>query len=88
MKKFLVISYDPDQQQWFYDVIFAKDDSSAKQRILEIRDYCVDADPIDMENLQRMTKNAQAETLEESEKWMAELADERDAFEDAKQKRK
>lgn len=85
MNKYLVVSYDSDQQQWHYDVVFAADDSAAKERILGLRDYCVDADVFNMEALASMNKNVQAETLEESEKWLADLADERDADEDAKQ---
>jgi hypothetical protein len=88
VKKYLVVSYDPDQQQWHYDVIFAGTEDAAKERILTIRDYCVDADAISMDDLQRMTTKAQEETLHDSERWMAELADERDADEDARAKAK
>ncbi len=82
--KYLVVSYDADQEQWHYDVIFASSDEAAKERILALRDYCVDADVINMADLAHMNKNVQSETIEESENWLAELADERDTNEDAK----
>lgn len=82
--KYLVVSYDADQQQWHYDVIFAANEYAAKTRVLTLRDYCTDADVIEMSDLQHMSKRVQAETLEESEKWLAELSDERDTNEDAK----
>jgi len=83
VKKFIVVSYEPEQQSWYYDVVFAESEDAAKQRILRLRDYCIDADVFDMRVLQRMTNNVREETLLESEKWMAELADERDADADA-----
>lgn len=86
MEKFLVVSYNPDEQQWHYDVVFAKDAAAAKERIASLRDYCVDFDAFDMATLERMTRHVREETIEQSEKWLAELSAERDSYEDSKEK--
>jgi len=47
--KYLVISYDSDEQQFFYDVVHAESAEKAKERVLNLRDYCVDADVMTVE---------------------------------------
>lgn len=72
-QKYLVISYDPDQQQWFYDVVFAESENSAQERIAKLRDYCIDFDVLDVPTLVRMTERVQTERESEAESWMQEL---------------
>lgn len=78
MNKYLVISYDPDQQQWFYDVVFAADKDAAKQRLLALRYYSIDGDVFDMAELSRMNDKVQAEIMADSEMWLNELEAEKD----------
>ena len=73
MNRYLVISYDPDQQQWFYDVVFAENANLAQERIAGIRDYCIDFDVLDVPTLVRMAERVQTETQAESEAWLKEL---------------
>lgn len=73
MNKYLVVSYDSDQQQWFYDVVFAASDSAAKQRLLGLRPYAIDGDVFDMEQLKFMCERVQNATLAGSESWLNEL---------------
>lgn len=42
--KYLVVSYDLDQAQWFYDTVLAKDATAAEEFICKLRPYVVDAD--------------------------------------------
>ena len=37
LRKYLVVSYDSDQQQWFYDTVLAKDEESAGAFVCEMR---------------------------------------------------
>lgn len=73
MQKYLVISYDDDEQQWFYDVLFAKSPEEAQERIGKLRDYCICFDVISAEELTAMTRRIEDETLEQSEAWITEL---------------
>jgi hypothetical protein len=51
MNKYLVISYDTDQQQWFYDLVAARTPEAAKGLVLEGRPYVVDADAVTGDHL-------------------------------------
>ena len=73
MNKYLVISYDPDQQQWFYDVVFADDAVTAQERLATLRDYCIDFDVMSMDELENMTRKIRNETREQSEAWLTEI---------------
>ena len=42
--KYLVVSYDSDEQQWFYDLILAKDSEDAGEYICSLRPYVIAAD--------------------------------------------
>jgi hypothetical protein len=44
MSRFLVISYDDDRQQVFYDLVLATDTNRAKQMIQVLRPYAVAID--------------------------------------------
>ena len=51
MKKFMVISYDDDQQQTFTDFVFAENPEGAKLIIDSHRQYAVAVDAIDSKEL-------------------------------------
>jgi hypothetical protein len=68
MKKFLVISYDGDQQQWFYDVVIAADEGQAKASILEVRSYCQDADCFSAADFLKVARSLQVKTEEQIER--------------------
>jgi len=44
MKKYLVVSYDDDQQQWFWDYVAAKTSADAVAHVCERRPYVIAAD--------------------------------------------
>ena len=74
MNKYLVVSYDPDEQQWFYDIVFDTDEEGAKFRITtEVRPYVVDADVFDVAGIDRLHRAFHATTEAESEGWLAEV---------------
>ena len=57
LTRYLVISYDDDEQQWFWDYVLATSEEHAKRRILEdIRPYVLATDAIDLHQLQDCTK--------------------------------
>lgn len=77
MNRYMVVSYDPDQQQWFYDMVFADNEVSAKNRICrEARPYVVDADVLDVPAMERMTRALQTITRVEADAWLVEVSPE------------
>lgn len=76
MKKFLVISYDSDQQQWFYDFLMATDADQAKASILEVRSYCQDADAMGVSSLGEMAANLARLTPAQIEKQFQSVVNE------------
>jgi hypothetical protein len=38
-EKYLVVSLDSDEGQWFYDFVYAESAEAAKQRIMKLRPY-------------------------------------------------
>lgn len=43
MSKFLVVSYDSDQQQWFYDFVIAESEDKAEHSVCAARPYVIAA---------------------------------------------
>jgi hypothetical protein len=74
MRRFLVVGYDGDQQQWFYDFVFAIDADRAKGRVLQIRDQCQDADAIPLHELTRMARNLRKASKPQTERWLRDLS--------------
>jgi len=74
-QKFLVISYDDDQQQWFYDFVVALSDEAAIRKVCTRRDYVIAADALSVENLTNLAQSLNEETIESIEE--AEGADAR-----------
>jgi len=72
-QKFLVISYDDDQQQWFYDFVVARSDEAAVQKVCTRRDYVIAADALSAENLTNLAQSLNEETVDSIEE--AERAD-------------
>lgn len=42
--RFLVVSYNDDQQEWFYDTVEAETDTQAAEFICKVRPYVIAAD--------------------------------------------
>ena len=55
--RYLVISYDDDQQQWFYDTVEAKTGEQAEAYILALRPYVLGADSIEANELAKIAAN-------------------------------
>ena len=56
-QKFLVISYDDDQQQWFYDFVVAASEQAAVDQVCTHRDYVIAADALSPENLNNLAQS-------------------------------
>jgi hypothetical protein len=54
LKKFLVVSYDDDEQQWFYDFVAATSAGAAQQIVENSRPYVIAADATSEPELGRM----------------------------------
>jgi len=67
MKHALVISYDDDQQQWFYDFVVAPSEPAAVQKVCTRRDYVIAADALSVENLNNLAQSLNEETIEDIE---------------------
>lgn len=66
MAKYLVISYDQDEQQTFYDWAIAKDEEEAKKQIDDIRPYAIAVcamPPEEMHNMAKILEEATEETI-------------------------
>ncbi len=66
-QKFLVISYDDDQQQWFYDFVVAPSEQAAVQKLCTRREYVIAADELSVENLNNLAQSLKQETIESIE---------------------
>jgi len=66
-QKFLVISYDDDQQQWFYDFIVAASEQAAVDKVCTHRNYVIAADALSLENLNNLAQSLNDQTIESIE---------------------
>jgi len=66
-QKFLVISYDDDQQQWFYDFVVAASEQAAVDKVCTQRYYVIAADALSPENLSNLAQSLTEETIESIE---------------------
>ena len=57
MQKFLVVSYDDDQQQWFWDYVAAKTAEDAVALVCERRRYVIAADAASLSQVQGIARN-------------------------------
>jgi hypothetical protein len=72
--KYLVVSYDADEQQWFYDHVLASSLESAKAFVCEKRSYVVDADATDVSQFQDMAHAMNTQTEKDFLGSMVQLA--------------
>jgi hypothetical protein len=66
-QKFLVISYDDNQQQWFYDFVVATSEQTAIDKVCTHRDYVIAADALLPENLNNLAQSLNEQTIESIE---------------------
>ena len=65
LQKFLVVGYDNDQQQWFWDYIAAKTESAAVAKVCKRRPYVISADAASLSQVQTITTNLKGRSLAE-----------------------
>jgi hypothetical protein len=51
-QKFLVVSYDDDQQQWFWDYVVARTEEAAVNSVCKRRPYVIAADAASLSQVQ------------------------------------
>ena len=57
IQKFLVVSYDNDQQQWFWDYVAAKTVPDAVALVCKRRAYVIAADAASLSQIQTITND-------------------------------
>jgi hypothetical protein len=62
MQKFLVVSYDDDQQQWFWDYLAAKTAEDATALVCERRPYVIAADAASLSQVREITSDLESRT--------------------------
>ena len=63
MQKYLVVSYDDDQQQWFWDYVAANTAEDAVAEICERRPYVIAADAASQAQVQEIAVDLQNRTI-------------------------
>jgi len=63
MQKFLVVSYDDDQQQWFWDCVAAKTAEGAVAQICKRRPYVIAADAASLSQVQEIVRDLESRTI-------------------------
>ena len=58
--RFLVTSYDDDQQQWFYDTVEAKTADAAETYVCAARPYVLDSDALPIEAVEKLAQTMRA----------------------------
>ncbi len=67
LEKFLVNSYDDDQQQWFYDFVVAGSEQAAIDKICTDRDDVIAADALSVEEFNQLAQSLHEQTIESIE---------------------
>jgi hypothetical protein len=67
LEKFLVISYDDDQQQWFYDFVVGACEQDAVDKVCTDRDYVIAADALSTETISNLAQSLSEQTIESME---------------------
>jgi len=62
-KKYLVVSYDDDQQQWFWDYVAAKTPEDAVAHICERRPYVIAADAASLSQVQVIARDLKSRPI-------------------------
>jgi hypothetical protein len=63
MQKYLVVSYDDDQQQWFWDYVAAKTAADAVAQVCERRPYVIAADAASLSQVQRIAEDLKSRRI-------------------------
>ena len=63
MKKYLVVSYDDDQQQWFWDYVAAKTAEEAVALVCQRRPYVIAADAASVSQVQGIARSLQRRSI-------------------------
>ena len=63
MKKYLVVSYDDDQQQWFWDYVAAKRAEDAVAHVCERRPYVIAADAASLSQVQGIARDMKSRSI-------------------------
>jgi len=63
MKKYLVVSYDDDQQQWFWDYVAAKTAADAVSHVSERRPYVIAADAASLSQVQVIARDLKSSSI-------------------------
>lgn len=74
--RYVVVSYDPDQQQWFWDVVRAVDSDAAEELICRIRPYVIAADAATLAETSGMLQRFARKTVKEIRADLQRFADE------------
>jgi hypothetical protein len=78
VNKFLVVSYESEQQQWFYDFVIAATDEEAQASVLAARPYVEAADATELTALRIMAANLEKTSAHRIEHEFATLEDDTD----------
>ena len=63
MQKYLVVSYDDDQQQWFWDYVAANTAEDAIAEVCERRPYVIAADAASQAQVQEIAFDLESRTI-------------------------
>ena len=63
MQKYLVVSYNDDQQQWFWDYVAAKTAEDAVAHVCERRPYVVAADAASLSQVQVIARDLKGRSI-------------------------
>lgn len=74
--RWLVISYDGDTGEWFYDTVFAQSNTLAISRILKLRPYVLAADAISTQELRETLRLQESISYQDSERTLQALKSE------------
>ncbi|HET9402676.1 MAG TPA: hypothetical protein VFO34_17145 [Candidatus Acidoferrales bacterium] len=63
LKKFLVVSYDDDQQQWFWDFVAAEAEQDAVALVCKRRPYVIAADAASLSQVRELAYSLKSRPL-------------------------
>jgi hypothetical protein len=63
MQKYLVVSYDDDQQQWFWDYVATKTAEDAVAQVCERRPYVIAADAASLSQVQVIARDLKSRSI-------------------------
>ncbi len=63
MQKYLVVSYDDDQQQWFWDYVAAKTAEDAVAHVCERRPYVIAADAASLSQVESIAHDLKSRSI-------------------------